>query len=104
MVFSMSKAPYKSGLEPLKISSLIENPSVKILLHINTKGEVRFTDLTMLIDSRGALSTNLRALEIEGLTNRRVVTSKPIQAYYSLTEKGKMIARNFLEIKDALSK
>jgi DNA-binding HxlR family transcriptional regulator len=88
----------------LKISVLLENPSVKILLHINEKGEVRFADLTRLIDSRGALSSNLRALENEELICRRVVTTKPIQAYYSLTEKGKKIAQSFQDIRQALPK
>jgi DNA-binding HxlR family transcriptional regulator len=87
----------------LKISALLENPSIKILLHISDKQEVRFTELTKLIDSRGALSNNLRALENEGLISRRVVTSKPIQAYYSLTEKGKKVAANLKEAKGALS-
>jgi len=99
----MSKAPYKSGLNQLKISTLLENPSVKILLYIDGKGEVRFAELTKLIDSRGALSTNIKALENEGLLNRRVVTTKPIQAYYSLTAKGKQVASSFQSIKKALS-
>ncbi len=64
--------------------------------------EVRFADLTKLIDSRGALSTNLRALEAEKLVTRRVVTTKPIQAHYSLTEKGKRIANDLQDIKKIL--
>jgi DNA-binding HxlR family transcriptional regulator len=82
---------------------MLENPSIKILLFIDDRSEVRFADLTKLIDSRGALSTNLRALENEGLISRRVVISKPIQAYYSLTEKGKKAAKGFKEVKEALS-
>jgi DNA-binding HxlR family transcriptional regulator len=87
----------------LKISILLDNPSVKILLYISDKGEVRFSELTMLIDSRGALSTNLRNLENDELICRIVVTTKPIQAYYSLTEKGKRVAKGFQDVKKALS-
>lgn len=85
----------------MKISRILEIPSVKILLFISQK-EVRFTDLTKLIPSRGALSTNLKSLEQEGLVSRRVVTSKPIQAHYSLTEKGQKAAKLFSELKLSL--
>jgi DNA-binding HxlR family transcriptional regulator len=87
----------------LKISKILEIPSVKILLFIREKGEVRFTDLAKLIASRGALSANMKALEKEKLLNRRVVTSKPIQTHYSLTEKGQIIAKNFSEVREAVS-
>jgi len=52
-----------------------------------------------LIASRGTLSLNLKELEEEGLIQRRVVTTKPIQAYYSLTDKGREIAIHFDKIK-----
>lgn len=78
---------------------MLEIPSIKILLLINEKGEVRFTDLTKLIASRGALSSNLQALENEGLINRRVETGRPIRSFYDLTGKGKKIANSFQEIK-----
>lgn len=81
----------------MKISRILEIPSVRILLFIGEK-EVRFTGLTKLIPSRGALSTNLKSLEQEGLVSRRVVTSKPIQAHYSLTAKGKQVAKVFSEL------
>jgi DNA-binding HxlR family transcriptional regulator len=87
----------------VKISSILEIPSVKILLFIYGKGEVRYTDLTKLIASRGTLSANLKELEKEELVKRRVVTTKPIQTYYSLTEKGQEIARRLNEIKDSFS-
>jgi len=82
----------------VRISSILEIPSVKILLFISEKGEVRFTDLAKLISSRGALSTNLKSLEHEELISRRVVTTKPIQAHYSLTEKGKQVANIFAQL------
>lgn len=76
----------------VKISAILQTPSVKILLFLHEKGEVRYSDLTSLITSRGTLSLNLKELDEEGLIQRRVVTTKPIQSYYSLTDKGKKIA------------
>jgi DNA-binding HxlR family transcriptional regulator len=87
----------------VKISRILEIPSVKILLFIHGKGEVRYTDLTRLIASRGTLSSNLKELEKEELIKRRVVTTKPIQTYYSLTEKGQKIAGAFDKVKESLS-
>ena len=76
----------------MKISSLLQAPAVRILLFLYEKGEVRYADLTKLITSRGTLSLNLKELSEEGLIQRRIVTTKPIQAHYSLTDKGKEIA------------
>lgn len=83
----------------MRISKILQIPSVKILLFINEKEEVRYTGLAKLIASRGALSANLKLLEKEELLLRRVVTTKPIQTYYSLTEKGQKTANHFKEIK-----
>jgi len=82
----------------VKISTLLQTPSVRILLFLHGKGEVRYTDLTKLITSRGTLSLNLKELDEEGLIQRRVVTTKPIQAYYSLTDKGREVASHFERI------
>lgn len=82
----------------MKISRILQIPSVQILLFIDEKEEVRFTDLAKLIPSRGTLSANLKSLEEEELISRRVVTSKPIQAHYSLTEKGKQVAKIFAQL------
>jgi len=82
----------------VKISTLLETSSVRILLFLHEQGEVRYADLTKLIASRGTLSLNIRELEKEGLIQRRVVTTKPIQAHYSLTNKGKEIATHLNKI------
>jgi DNA-binding HxlR family transcriptional regulator len=86
----------------VKISDLLHAPSIEILLFLYKKGEVRYTDLAKLIASRGTLSLNLKELDEEGLIQRRVVTTKPIQAYYSLRDRGKEIATHFDTIKKAL--
>ena len=51
--------------------------------------QARHSELTALMTSRGTLSLNLRELEEEKLIKRRVAVTKPIQTFYSLTEKGK---------------
>jgi DNA-binding HxlR family transcriptional regulator len=86
----------------VKMSILLETPSVRLLLFLFEKGEVRYADLTKLIVSRGTLSITIKELEEEGLIQRRVVTSKPIQAHYSLTNKGKEVATCFNKIEKTL--
>ena len=86
----------------VKISTLLETPSVRILLFLHKQGEVRYADLTKLIASRGTLSLNIRELEDEGLIQRRVVTSKPIQAHYSLTNRGREVATHFNRIEKTM--
>jgi DNA-binding HxlR family transcriptional regulator len=76
----------------MRFSALFETASVKILLYLYENGEVRYKDLTKLIDSRGTLSLNIKELQEELLIQRSILTTKPIKAYYSLTEKGKEIA------------
>jgi len=86
----------------VKISSLLQAPAVIILLFLYKKGKVRYADLTKLIASRGTLSINLKELSEEGLIQRRIVTTKPIQAHYSLKDKGTKIAIHLDKIKKAL--
>lgn len=86
----------------LKISDLLQTPSIEIILFLHSKGEVRYTDLAKLIASRGTLSLNLKELDEEGLIQRRIVTTKPIQAYYSLTDKGREIATYIEKIKKTI--
>jgi len=86
----------------VKISTLLETPSVRILLFLLEKGEVRYADLTKLIASRGTLSISIKELEKEKLIQRRIVTTKPIQAHYSLTSKGKEVAIHLDKIEKTL--
>jgi DNA-binding HxlR family transcriptional regulator len=87
----------------MKLSAMLDSPTAKIMLFIHERGEVRYTELTRLITSRGALSKSLKELEEEELIERRVETSKPIRSYYSLTEKGKKIADKLEEIRRELT-
>jgi DNA-binding HxlR family transcriptional regulator len=83
----------------VKISELLESPSVEITIHLHEKGQTRHSELEKLIRSRGTLASNLNDLMEEGLVARKVLPTKPIQSNYSLTEKGHGVARLLTEIK-----
>jgi DNA-binding HxlR family transcriptional regulator len=61
---------------------------MKVILYLYERDEVRYSELAKLIASRGTLGLVLREMEEEGIIQRRVVTSRPIQTYYTLTQKG----------------
>jgi len=86
----------------VKISGLLQSPCIQILLFMHQKGQVRHSELENLIRSRGTLSSNLNDLLNEGLLKRNIIASRPIQSNYSLTEKGKTIAKNLTELKNSL--
>lgn len=75
---------------------------MQILFFLHDRGEVRYSELAELIQSRGTLSLNLKHLEQEGLIKRRIVTTKPIQSLYSLSEKGMKIARKLADVRKTL--
>ena len=56
-----------------------------------------------MMKSRGTLSLSLKDLQEEGLVQRRVVDTKPIQSLYSLTEKGALVAKELHEIQKLMS-
>ncbi len=82
----------------LKVTQILEIASVKSLLLLFEKGEVRYSELLSLIKSRATLGVSLRDLEQEGLIQRRVVDSKPIKSFYSLTEKGADVAKALQQV------
>jgi DNA-binding HxlR family transcriptional regulator len=83
----------------LKITQIIQIASIQILLYLLKKGEVRHSELSEIVNSRGTLSLSLKDLVEEGLIQRRVLDTKPIQSHYSLTEKGALVAKEMHEIK-----
>lgn len=86
----------------MKVSNVLKLPTVTVLLYLLQKEEVRYADLARLISSRGTLSLSLRELDEERLIARRVVVAKPIQAYYSLTKKGRMVASELRKTNELL--
>lgn len=83
----------------MKIARVLQIPSIQILLFLYEKGEVRHRDLIRLIASRGTLSLSVKELEEEGLIRRRIVPTKPIKSFYSLTTKGREVAKRLGEIR-----
>jgi len=77
---------------------MLELVSMKVLVHLYAEGESRHRELSKLTKSRGTLSISLKDLEEEGLVQRRVVDTKPPQAFYSLTEKGADVAKELQQI------
>jgi len=88
--------------DDVKIWALLQSPCIKILLLVYSKGEVRHSELERLIRSRGTLSSNLNDLLNERLLRRNVVASRPIQSNYSLTEKGKAVAKVLADLRNSL--
>ena len=84
----------------MKISRVLQIPSIQILLFLYEKGEVRYGNLTKLLTSRGTLSLSMGDLEEEGLVQRRVAPTKPIKSFYSLSGKGREVAKRLQEICD----
>lgn len=84
----------------MKVSSLFNFSSVKILIHLYKKSQTRHSELEKVIRSRGTLATNLNDLVDEGLVARKVVPTKPIQSNYSLTEKGRSVAKALTDLQE----
>lgn len=87
----------------MKISQIIQIPSVRIMLCLYQNGDLRHAELSKLTTSRGTLSLSLRELEQEGLVQRKLLDTKPLQSIYSLTEKGKTIAKQLKEIEQHIT-
>jgi len=88
--------------EDVKIRGLFQSPCIQIMLFLYTKGEARHSELESLIRSRGTLSSNLNDLLDEGLLKRNIIASRPIQSNYSLTEKGKTVAKILTDLRNSL--
>jgi len=86
----------------LKIAQILESPAIVMLLFLLERGEVRHNEFSEVFSSRGTISNNLNDLEDEGLIKRRVVNAKPVESYYSLTEKGVILTQKLFEVKKLL--
>ena len=87
----------------MRISQIIQSPTVRIILALYQSGELRHAKLAKLTASRGTLSLCLRELEQEQLIQRKVIDTKPPRSIYSLTEKGKTIAKQLKEIQQQIT-
>ena len=88
----------------MKVKQMLDLVSIKILIYLSEKGELRHRDLSKLTNSRGTLALSLKDLEEEGLVQRKVVNTKPLQTFYSLTEKGIAVGKELHNIKELIHK
>jgi DNA-binding HxlR family transcriptional regulator len=84
----------------MKFAGILEISTVKVVLFLGEKTEARYAELDRLVSSRGTLSLTLKELQGEGLIERRVVVSRPIQTYYALSKKGKKVAHALKQLAD----
>jgi len=77
-----------------------------ILYFLFNNQEMRFNDLWRSIPklSKKVLSEHLKQLEHVGLISKREVDSFPIEVYYSLSEKGKLLGNILSDLDDFGSK
>ncbi len=88
----------------MKIEKIFSLPLIRILDFIYENSPVRHKDIAKIVKSRGTLSLSLNSLIGSGLVSREVsAETVPIQSYYHITEKGKIIAEKIREIKNALA-
>lgn len=87
----------------LRITQVIKIPTIRIMICLYQKGEARHAQLSKLTASRGTLSLSLRELEKDGLVQRKILDTKPLQSIYSLTEKGNAVAKQFSEVEQLIT-
>jgi DNA-binding HxlR family transcriptional regulator len=84
----------------MKMKAVLELSNVRIMLYLLEKGGARYSEILKSVDlSRGALALTLRDLQEDGLIERRVEATRPVQTTYSLTARGKEIAKHLEGIK-----
>lgn len=99
LMFTLTQARCWQSLN-MKIEKVLALPNVKILLQ--SQKEVRYSELTRLIKSRGALSNAFKELNEEELIQRRIdQRTRPVQSYYSLTKKGRSVAQELSKVCDS---
>lgn len=77
---------------------------MKLILFLYEKNESRYSEILAHLGSRSTQTLAMKELEQEGLIKRRVVVDvRPTQAYYSLTEKGRRVAKSLSESRKSLA-
>lgn len=87
----------------MKMKAVLELSNIRIMLYLLEKGSARYSEILKDVGlSRGALALALRDLQDDGLIERKVEATRPIQTTYSLTAKGKEIAKHLESIKNLI--
>jgi len=88
----------------MKLSVVLQITSIKVVLHLYQTTSSRYSELLRnLIESRSTLALALRDLQEEGLIERRVKPTRPVQTSYTLTEDGEQVAEHLSAIERLLS-
>jgi len=84
----------------MKMKAVLELSNIRVMLYLLERGSARYSEILKGVGlSRGALALALRDLQDDGLIERRVEATRPIQTTYSLTAKGKEIAKHLESMK-----
>lgn len=84
----------------MRVKAVIDAATIRILLHLHDGGEARYSELMEEVTrSRSTLALALRELQEEGLVEREVVDTRPVQTRYSLTGLGAEVAGHLSEVK-----
>ena len=89
----------------MKIKSILKRGNIRILIYLHKKnGKARYSELLKnVIIVRSTLTYTLTELEKEELIKREITTTKPIKVHYTLTEKGRKIAKLLTQINQILT-
>jgi len=88
----------------MKMKAVLELSNIRVMLYLLERGSARYSEILKGVGlSRGALALALRDLQDDELIERRVEATRPIQTTYSLTAKGKEIAKHLESIKKLVS-
>ena len=84
----------------MKMKAVLELSNIRVMLYLLRRGSARYSEILKGVGlSRGALALALRDLQDDGLIERKVEATRPIQTTYSLTAKGKEITKYLESIK-----
>jgi DNA-binding HxlR family transcriptional regulator len=87
----------------VKLQNLLDDPSVRILLYVGRKGEVRYIEIQNNVKlSRSTINAVIHNLEERKLIDRRITPTKPIQVHYSITQKGKDTLGHFERLRELI--
>jgi len=84
----------------MKMKAVLELSNIRVMLYLLGKGSARYSGILKDLGlSRGSLALALRDLQDDGLIERKVEATRPVQTTYSLTAKGKEITKHIESVK-----
>jgi len=87
----------------MKMKAVLKISTIKVLLYLFEKNNARYSELHEAIQSRSTLALALRDLQDDQLIERSVLTSRPVQTRYTLTDEGNKVAEHLSALKLILS-